>query len=151
MGKQSRATLWGGLVAGTIDIGAASLINLASPVLILQFIATGVLGRASLSGGFSSAALGLLLQWLMSIIIAAVYVAAANRIAWLKVSWIVGGLLYGVVTFVVMNYVVVPLSRAPTSHHPPHIDKILENLAAMLLFGLIVAWFARSDKALRGT
>jgi uncharacterized membrane protein YagU involved in acid resistance len=142
---QTKATLWGGLLAGTIDIGAASLINLLSPIVILQFIATGLLGKASLSGGLHTAALGLLLQWLMSLIIAGIYVAAANRIAWLKLWWIVGGLLYGVVIYVVMNFAVVPLSRAPVPHHPPHIDKLLENLAAMLLFGLIVAWFARAE------
>ena len=145
---QAKATLWGGLVAGTIDIGAASLINLLSPIVILQFIATGLLGKASLSGGLNTAVLGLLLQWLMSLIIAGIYVAAVNRIAWLKLWWIVGGLLYGVVIYVVMNFVVVPLSRAPIPHHPPHIDKLLENLAAMLLFGLIVAWFARAETAL---
>ena len=35
-----------GLVAGTIDIGAASLINRLSPVVILQAVASGLLGRA---------------------------------------------------------------------------------------------------------
>ena len=34
-----------GLVAGTIDIGAASLINRLNPVVILQAVASGLLGR----------------------------------------------------------------------------------------------------------
>ncbi|HET9107314.1 MAG TPA: hypothetical protein VFN79_08990 [Steroidobacteraceae bacterium] len=38
----------GGLIAGTLDVGSASLINLVSPVLILHYIASGLLGtRAS--------------------------------------------------------------------------------------------------------
>jgi hypothetical protein len=37
------AILLGGFVAGTLDIGAAALINVASPILILQFIAGGLL------------------------------------------------------------------------------------------------------------
>jgi uncharacterized membrane protein YagU involved in acid resistance len=148
MRQQAKATLWGGLVAGTI---AASVINLVSPIIILQFIATGLLGKAALSGGLSAAALGLLLQWLMSLLIAGIYVAAANGIAWLRVWWIVSGPLYGVVIYLVMNFVDVPLSRAPMPHHPPHIEKILENLAAMILFGLIVAWFARGDITLPRT
>jgi len=42
------AILWGGFVAGTIDIGAAALINRLSPVIILHAIASGLLGKASL-------------------------------------------------------------------------------------------------------
>jgi hypothetical protein len=57
------AIAWGGLIAGTIDIGAATLINLVSPIVILHAIASGVLGRASFTGGMPSAFLGLLLQW----------------------------------------------------------------------------------------
>lgn len=41
------AILVAGLAAGTIDIGAAALINLANPILILHFIAGGLLGRPS--------------------------------------------------------------------------------------------------------
>jgi len=46
------------------------------------------------------------------------------------------------VGFVVMNYVVMPLSAIG---HRPHFTLLLfaENLAAMLLFGLIVAAFVR--------
>jgi hypothetical protein len=57
------AVLLGGFVAGTIDIGAAALINVASPILILHFIAGGLLGKAALAGGASAALLGLVLQW----------------------------------------------------------------------------------------
>jgi hypothetical protein len=46
------------------------------------------------------------------------------------------------VIFFVMNYVVVPLSA--WKHHP-HFSaySFAANMAAMLVFGLIVAWFAR--------
>ncbi|HTS23130.1 MAG TPA: hypothetical protein VMN79_15125 [Casimicrobiaceae bacterium] len=136
------AVLVAGLVAGTLDIGAAALINFASPVLILQFIAGGLLGRAALSGGAWAALLGLVLQWAMSLVIAAVYVAASTRTAVLRRHWVVGGLAYGVVVFFVMNYAVVPLSawaRWP-SFTPA---KFAANLLAMLLFGLVVAFCAR--------
>jgi hypothetical protein len=140
------AILLGGFVAGTVDVGAASLINLLSPIRILQFIAGGLLGRAALSGGIPVALLGLVLQWLMSMIIAAVYVFAAS---WLPVPgrrWIAFGLAYGVVVFFVMNYVVVPLSAwARWPHFTPY--SFAANMAAMLLFGLIVAFFARPRAA----
>lgn len=134
------AILCGGLIAGTIDIGSASLINWLSPIVILHTIASGILGSASFSYGWNAAVLGLILQWVMSLLIAVIYVGAASRISWLKRQWIPAGVIYGIVIFVVMNYVVVPLSAAPFK---PHfiISKIIENLLAMILFGLIVAYF----------
>jgi hypothetical protein len=41
------ATVLGGVVAGTLDIGAAALINWASPALILRFVAGGLLGKTA--------------------------------------------------------------------------------------------------------
>ena len=139
------AVLGGGLVAGTIDIGAACVINGRDPVFICHAIAAGLLGiAASFHGGPVTAAVGLLLQWGMSLIIAAIYVGAGRAMPVLKRSWLAGGLAYGVGIFVVMNYAVVPLSAI---HRFPNFtaDKIAENLAAMLLFGTIVAWFAREN------
>jgi hypothetical protein len=50
-----------GFVAGTIDIGAACLINRLGLIAILQAIASGLLGRDSFHSGLSAAALGLVL------------------------------------------------------------------------------------------
>ncbi len=52
------------------------------------------------------------------------------------------GLAYGVVIFPVMNFIVVPLSAWKSQPHFTAL-KLAENMAAMLLFGLIVAFFAR--------
>jgi uncharacterized membrane protein YagU involved in acid resistance len=130
------------LSAGTLDIGAAALINHVGPLLILHFIAGGLLGKAALAGGTSVELLGVGLQWAMSLCIAAVYVAACAWLPFLRRRWIAGGLAYGVVIFLVMNYVVVPLSAWAIW---PHFStaKFVENLLAMLLFGLIVAYFAQ--------
>ena len=38
-----------------------------------------------------------------------------------------------------MNFVVVPLSAAWPRHRPVHMEAALLNLAAMILFGMIVA------------
>lgn len=145
-----KAIVFAGFFAGTIDIGAAALINWLNPVIILHAIASGLLGKASYFDGIRSALLGLLLQWGMSLLIAAVYVVAARRLRWLTANWPSGGLAYGTVIFAVMNYLVVPLSAAWPRHpftlhgimsrFPP--DKFIYNLLAMLLFGLIVAFCA---------
>ncbi|NMW25862.1 hypothetical protein HFP05_16265, partial [Rhodanobacter denitrificans] len=87
------------------------------------------------------AALGLGLQWAMSLLIAAIFVFAAARMSWLGRRWITAGVLYGVAVFVVMEYVVVPLSAAATPHFTAL--SLAENLLAMWLFGLIVSFFAR--------
>jgi hypothetical protein len=142
-----RAIILGGLVAGSIDIGAAALINWLPPVFILHVIAGGLLGRAgSFSGGMYTAVLGLFLQWAMSLLIAAIYVIASERLLLLKRYWIAGGLAYGVGIFAVMNYVVVPLSAYKRF---PHFTLLSagENLLAMLLFGFLVAFFARQQHA----
>jgi uncharacterized membrane protein YagU involved in acid resistance len=135
------AILLGGLIAGTLDIGAASLINGRSPLVILLVIASGLLGKASFQGGLPAVILGLVLQWLISLIIATIYILVSNRIGELKQHWIAGGLAYGVGVFVVMNYVVVPLSAI--GHIPQFTSWTLGgNLLAMLGFGLLIAFFA---------
>lgn len=136
------AILAGGLIAGTVDIGAAALINMIDPRVILRFIAGGVLGKAALQGGAGAAWLGLFLQWGMSLLIAAIFVFAALRLRWLTARPILAGLAYGVVVFLVMNYVVVYLSAWHRINHFT-VATLIENLAAMLLFGLIIAFCAR--------
>lgn len=137
-GRPLLAILVGGLVAGTLDIGAAALINMIDPRTILRFIAGGVLGKAALQGGAAAAWLGLFLQWGMSLAIAAIFVFAALRLRWLTARPVLAGLAYGVVVFVVMNYVVMPLSAwHRVNHFTP--ASLLWNLLAMLAYGLIIA------------
>jgi len=145
------AILWGGLVAGTIDIGAACLISGRGIPYILHVIAGGLLGKEALAGGTGTALLGLLLQELMGVIIAAVYVLASTRLTLLTRHWVPWGLAFGVVVYFVMNYVVLPLSAWHVV--PPfNLAKFLPNMAAMLLFGLIVAFFAaRRDGVAAGS
>lgn len=141
------AILIAGIVAGTIDIGAASLISGKDPVFISQYIAGGLLGRAALQGGMQTALLGLVLQWAMSAIIAGVYVFASRFLPVLRSHWLLMGILYGFPVQFVMTYVVLPLSAW---HRTPKFELNLllaENLAAMMVFGAIVAFFASRTRA----
>lgn len=63
----------GGLIAGTLDIGAAALVSGRDPVFVLHAIAGGVFGMASFDGGMKSAGPGLALQLAMSLVIATNY------------------------------------------------------------------------------
>jgi hypothetical protein len=133
--------LLGGISAGTVDIGAASLINGAKPSRILQVIASGLLGKSAFADS-STIELGLALQWAMSVIIASIFVFAAQSMPALKRHWIKAGLAYGLVVFVVMNYAVLPLSAIG---HPPRFRAVhfMEDMIAMLAFGSIIAFCAR--------
>jgi hypothetical protein len=136
------AIILGGVVAGTLDIGAASLISGADPGFILQFIASGLIGKAAFDGGTGSIMLGLGLQELMGIIIAAVFVLASLKLPWMRRRWVAAGLAYGVGIYIVMNYVVLPLSAV--GRFPKfNLEGLIKNGLAMLAFGLIVAWFAQ--------
>jgi hypothetical protein len=141
--QMARAMVVGGWVAGTIDVGAASLINWLSPAIILRAIASGLLGKSSFDGGAKTAILGYALQCGMSILIAAVFVTAARSLSFLRARWILAGSAFGVVVFFVMEYVVVPLSAVGQAPHF-HIASFLENLLAMIVFGIIIAYFARA-------
>ena len=140
----AKAIVCGGLVAGTIDIGAASVISGLGPVKIMKIVAGGLLGRAAFEGDATTAAIGMLLQWGMSLLIAAVFVLASRRLPALRRRWLFAGLAYGVVVYLVMTYIVVPLSAIGHRTRPKFVPvSFCENMMAMLLLGTIVAWFAQ--------
>ena len=138
-----RASVMGGLVAGSVDIGSAAVIYHASPLLIMRAIAGGLLGPGALGMGLAISLLGLALQWAMSILIAAIFCAV---LPWLprrlRSSVLLTGCGCGLVVFAVMQYAVVPMSAL---HRWPHvtIPWLVENLLAMALFGCILASIAR--------
>jgi hypothetical protein len=135
-----KVAVYAGLIAGTIDIGAACAINLIGPGPILRFIASGLLG-APLPHENWVYCLGVGLQWAMSMIIAAIFAASASKIPILLRRWIASGIAYGIGVYFVMTFVVVPLSRAKGGHIT--LRSFALNLAAMILFGLIVSYIAQ--------
>ena len=148
------AILAGGLVAGTVDIGAAALINHVSPVLIAHYIASGLLGNASFSMGTPAVCLGVILQWAMSVLIAAIYWHVTASMPRLRARWWLGGLSAGIIIYLVMNFLVMPFSAAPVTLHQVIARltpaKVAQNLAAMLVFGWIVAFCARNSRRRAG-
>ncbi len=137
------AILLAGFIAGTIDIGAAALISGAPVDAILRYVAAGLLGPSALRGGWGIAAVGMLLQWAMSLVIAAIYILAAQRFPRLKTLWWLRGIGYGVVVYFVMTFAVVPLSAIGHGLPHPTLYGFTANILAMWLFGLIVAFFAQ--------
>ncbi len=138
----ARAVLLAGLAAGAADILAAFVIyRPASPVRILQSVASGLQGAAAFEGGLTSAAVGLACHFLIAIGFAGLYLAAAAPAPVLLRRPLVSGLVYGLFVYGVMNAVVVPLSLAPARAAPPP-DMIGLGLFAHALFGLALAFTA---------
>lgn len=111
-----RAVLYGGLIAGALDLSAALVSNAIrgiEPVRLMQSIASGLLGDTAYAQGTATASLGVLLHFLMMFIICGIYYAASRRLAVLTDRPVVMGVLYGVAVYLVMNFLVLPLSAFP--------------------------------------
>ena len=111
--KAYRAILWGGSIAGTLDITAAfvnSGLRGRSPMWVLQSIASGLLGADSFKGGLPTAALGAGLHFLIAFVACAVYFAASRKLKFLVQRAIVCGLLYGIAVYLFMYLVVLRLT-----------------------------------------
>jgi uncharacterized membrane protein YagU involved in acid resistance len=96
-----------------------------------------------LKGGAGTAALGLLLHFVIALGAAAVYAAASRRIAVLARHPVPAGLLYGIAVYLFMNLVVVPLSRVAPRPFSPSLVMILIH---MFCVGLPIALVLRQRR-----
>jgi hypothetical protein len=147
-----RSTLVGSVVVAGLIIAVLRQIDvvvvfsflLKVPYLVLlQFIASGLLGPAAFAGGLGTALLGLLLHVLFSLVIAAVFILAAVRLPVLRRNLLFSGLLYGVIVYFVMNFVVTPLSAAPPSEGITMSVVVEGIIVHALTIGLPLAFIAR--------
>lgn len=77
--RAAYAILWGGLIAGLIDITYAigfSATRGVPPIRILQSVASGLLGSSSYQGGATTATLGLILHFVPILLITSLIVHA---------------------------------------------------------------------------
>lgn len=112
------AIFWGGLACGVLDITQAFIawgFMKITPVMILHHIASGVLGRKAAQGGSATAALGLMLHFVIAFSAAAIYYLASRRITFMTEHTVLSGMLYGEAVFLFMFFVVSPLSGAGKS------------------------------------
>jgi len=144
-----RAIVGGGLLGGLFDITFACVVWAiragVTPIRVGQSVASGLLGReAALAGGVATGILGLVLHFLMTIIMAAVYYGAATRIPLLVKHAVPCGLAYGLGIYCVMNFVVLPLSAiGKMGGNGPLVIMIPEILVHMFGVGLTIALFTR--------
>ena len=112
-----------GMLLGLTDISYAWLLYViilgrTTYTRVAQSIASGLLGRATYSGGAATAVLGLTLHFTIALIWTVFfyllfrYWPPMRRMLQAKRGPIYVGLAYGVIIWLVMNLVVIPLSRA---------------------------------------
>ena len=141
------AALIGGLIAGTIDIGAACAIFHAPPGPVLKSVAAGIVGRAAAkAGGMDIILLGAFLQAFISVVAAGIYAFASVAMPILIRQWLLMGILFGGACDLFLMHIVGPLAGLHMS--PVGSYYWWANfIANMLTFGPPIAyvnqWFAR--------
>jgi hypothetical protein len=147
MSNATKYAAIGGLIAATLDIVYAFVFfgfRGVSALTILQSIASGVLGADAYRGGVMAALLGLVLHFVIMLIIAFLFLAAARRFAFLVHRPVIGGALFGVIVYGVMNFVVVPLSASPGEFRFDPVVVPAGVLVHMLFIGVPIALAVRA-------
>jgi hypothetical protein len=111
----ARAVLYGTLVVGTLDITEVIVyvgLKGVAPLVVLQSVASGLLGPGSYRGGVPTALLGLALHFTIALAVVAAYQLASHTFRGLARAPLAWGALYGLAVYAVMNLAVVPLSQA---------------------------------------
>jgi hypothetical protein len=138
-----RAILLGTVAVGVFDaLDAMVFFGLrgVKPLRVFQAVASGLLGKASFSGGLATSLFGVALHFFIAFGIVLTYFLASGKIAALTTHPVISGLLYGMAVYFFMNYVVIPLSavnRSPFSL-PVFVNGVVGH---MLLVGLPCALF----------
>ena len=136
----------GGITAALLDIALAMsfwwFYNGASPLVILQSIAAGLIGKDSFAGGLGTVSLGAFLHVFIACVMAAVFYLGCLRWPVLYRRPIFCGTVYGVVLYLAMSYVVLPLSQAsPLPFIPSWFAASV--LSHVLFVGIPIALVAR--------
>lgn len=141
-GELAKVALKAGLAAAVIEMIPVLLIQGmmgVSVTRVFQSISTGLLGRDAYSGGMATALLGVALHTFISIVAAAVFVAAVRMKPALLRRPVISGLLYGVVVYLVMTFIVVPLSAVAYAPNRNPVMMGMSLVVHMLTFGLPIA------------
>jgi hypothetical protein len=102
-----------------MDITSAIIITLlrgGTIMRLMQFIASGLLGRQAFQGGAEIAFLGLAVHFVIAFGLVTVFYFAGGKIALLRNYPVPSGIIYGLIVFAVMNLIVLPLSAATPRH-----------------------------------
>lgn len=133
-----------GVLVGTLDGLAAviqTLINGGSPVVVFQFIASGIFGEESFEGGMTMAVCGLIFHLCIALGWTTFFFLIYPKMKFLSQNKILAGLGYGLFIWLVMTRIVLPLSNVP--QFPFRISQaIIGILILMAVIGLPLSFIA---------
>ena len=110
------AILLAGFTCGVCDLIAAFITGAmrgVKPVVILQYIASGILGNKSFHSGWLAAALGVGIHFLIALTAANIFFLLSDEFKFMKSRPVLAGVLYGIAVYLFMYWIVKPLSAAP--------------------------------------
>lgn len=142
-----KTILLAGIVAGFLD-ALAAIINYyivtgKSPVVVFNFIASGVFGPDAFTGGLAMAFIGLLFHFMVATIFAAFYFLIYPVVQKISTNRFTNGVVYAIFVWLVMNRVVVPLSNAPTQGFHWH-KALLAAGILVVCIGLPISYIVSS-------
>jgi uncharacterized membrane protein YagU involved in acid resistance len=119
-----RGILTGAVIAGVLDATFAVIVDVVilrafSLLGVLQWIASGLLGKAAFEGGLATAALGVAIHFALAAVFAAFYYAVSTRIGALRTQAVTFGVTYGAAIWLLMDLVILPRSGAPLAPFDP--------------------------------
>ncbi|RFS21989.1 hypothetical protein DVR12_15205 [Chitinophaga silvatica] len=143
-----RAVAITGLIAGTLDITAASIQFLnnhpqSSVRTMLTAIASAAFGQEAFNGNPVMPWIGLLFHFIIAYSFTILFFLLYERMEVLRKQPIVSGMLYAIVVYSTMQYLVLPLTKLPLQKLP--LPAILIGIGIlMVVFGIPVSLGARS-------
>jgi hypothetical protein len=142
--KLTAAIIAGGLAAGALDLLYAFVliaIDHRPLIRVLHSIASGALGASAYDGGMTTAILGFMFHFGITVAAAAVYFFIARTFAFVREHFWICGAIFGALVYLFMNFVVLPLSAVPfeITYTPAVIVQGLVSHA--VLVGLPIAFF----------
>jgi hypothetical protein len=134
-----------GLLSGVLDITAAFVTwapKGVPPEMLLQAIASGLLGEKSFDGRWETAALGGALHFLIAFSAATVFYAASRTLTFMTSRPVLAGISYGVFVYLFMYWIVMPLSNL---HRRPFsaLAALIAILTHMVCVGLPISLVVR--------
>ena len=137
------AVVVGGVTVGVLDLAYAILVYSPSkPILVPQTIASGLLGERAYGGGARTAALGVVLHFVIALVAAAVYYFASRKFGFLVDHAITAGVTYGALVYLFMHLIVLPLSAVPAGGMPL-VYRIVEFVEHWFCVGLPISLSVR--------
>ena len=141
-----RTIFWSGLLAGTLDIGAALghyyLKTGKDPMRVIYFIASGVFGSKAFAGGTEIVLWGFIFHFMIAYAITILFFLLYPRLPFLSWNVALTAVALGIAAWLATNLVIVPLSRTPDIKMS--LDQVITGIAILILcIGLPISIMAK--------